>query len=105
MTGKTLNNSSAGILILILPVALSVVVLYRLWPLLLVLILLFALFRIWQNYQWQKWCAQVNPYFNQLIKENRGYLTPVDLSLKADLTARAAKTFLNNKAIDYGVAP
>ncbi|MGV2828673.1 hypothetical protein [Myxosarcina sp. GI1(2024)] len=105
MTGKPLNNSSAGILILILPLALSIVILYKLWPLLLLLALSIVAFRIWQNYQWQKWCAQVNPYFNQLIKENRGYLTPVDLSLKANLTAKAAKSFLEGKASDYGVAP
>ena len=41
----------------------------------------------------KKWCREINPYFNQLIKENQGYLTPVDLSVKANLTLRDAKIF------------
>jgi hypothetical protein len=105
MTGKVLDNGSARILILILPFAFGVVVLYKLWPLLLLLAALIIGFQIWQNYQWQKWCQEINPYFNQLIKENRGYLTPIDLSVKANLTARSAKNFLSRKSEEYGVAP
>jgi hypothetical protein len=105
MTGKVLDNDSAGILILIIPLAFAVVILYKLWPVILLLAILIVAWKIWQNYQWQKWCRQVNPYFNLLIKENRGYLTPVDLSLKANLTARSAKVFLDRKAEEYGVPP
>lgn len=105
MTGQALDRSSAGVLILILPIAFAVVILYKLWPLLLVLAVLIIAWKTWQNYQWQQWSKQVNPYFNQLIKENRGYLTPVDLSLKANLTAKAAHLFLERKADEYGVTP
>jgi hypothetical protein len=104
MTGKVLDNGSAG-LVLILPLAIAFVVLYKLWPFLLLLAALIIAFKIWQNYQWQKWCREINPYFNQLIKENRGYLTPVDLSVKANLTARAAKVFLSRKSDEYGTQP
>ncbi len=105
MTGKVLDNSSTGILVLILPVAFGFVILYKLWPFLLLLAVLIVAFKFWQNYQWQKWCGEINPYFNQLIKENRGYLTPVDLSVKANLTARAAKVFLSRKSDEYGTQP
>ena len=105
MTGKVLDNGSARILILILPFAFGVVILYKLWPILLLLAALIIGFQIWQNYQWQKWCQEINPYFNQLIKENKGYLTPIDLSVKANLTARSAKVFLSRKSEEYGVAP
>ncbi|MGL5078937.1 MAG: hypothetical protein ACRDBG_24325 [Waterburya sp.] len=104
MTGKVLDNGSAG-LVLILPLAIGFVVLYKLWPFLLLLAVLIIAFKIWQNYQWQKWCREINPYFNQLIRENRGYLTPVDLSVKANLTARAAKVFLSRKSDEYGTQP
>ena len=105
MTGKVLDNGSAGILILLIPFAFGFVVLYQLWPFLLAFAALIVAFRIWQNYQWQKWCGEINPYFNQLIKENRGYLTPVDLSVKANLTARDAKIFLTRKSDEYGTLP
>ena len=105
MTGKVLDNGSAGILVLLLPIAFSFVVLYALWPLLLVLAALIVAFKFWQNYQWQKWCGEINPYFNQLIKENQGRLTPVDLSVRANLTAKDAKIFLARKSDEYGTKP
>ncbi len=104
MTGKVLNTGSAGI-ILILPFAFAVVILYKLWPLLLLLAVLIAGFKVWQNYQWRKWCEQYDTYFNQLIKENQGYLTPVDLSVKANLSARDATAFLTRKSDEYGIQP
>ena len=104
MTGKVLNTGSAGI-ILILPLAFAVVILYKLWPLLLLLAVLIAAFKVWENYQWRKWCEQIDPYFNQLIKENQGYLTSIDLSLKANLSGRAATAFLTRKSDEYGIQP
>ena len=105
MTVKVLDNGSAGALILILPLAFSFVVLYALWPLLLLIAVAIVAFKLWQNYQWQKWCREINPYFNQLIKENQGYLTPVDLSVKANLTLKDAKIFLARKSDEYGTKP
>jgi hypothetical protein len=105
MTGKVLETGSAGVLILIIPFAFGFVVLYQLWPFLLALAVLIVALKVWQNYQWQKWCGEINPYFNQLIRENRGYLTPVDLSVKANLTAKDAKIFLTRKSDEYGTLP
>ena len=105
MPGKVLDNGSAGALVLILPLAFSFVALYALWPLLLLLAAVIVAFQLWQNYQWQKWCREINPYFNQLIKENQGYLTPVDLCVRANLTPRDAKIFLARKSDEYGTKP
>ena len=105
MTGKVLDNGSAGALVLILPLAFSFVVLYMLWPFLLLIAAVIVAFKVWQNYQWRKWCESINPDFNQLIKENQGYLTPVDLSVRANLTAKNAKIFLARKSNEYGTKP
>lgn len=102
MTGKVLDNSATGLLVLIIPIAFAINVAYKLWPLLLALLILNIAWRFWQYYQWQQWSRQVNPYFNQLIKDNRGCLTPVDLSLKANLNFKSAKIFLERKAEEYG---
>jgi hypothetical protein len=102
MTGKVLNNGTAGILVLILPIAMALVVIFTAWPLLLVLIALAIGLKIWDNYQWQRWSGQLNPSFNQLIKDNKGALTVMDWSLKANLTGRAAQRFLERKAQEYG---
>ncbi len=105
MTGKVLNTGSTSILILILPLAFAVVILYKLWPVLLLLAVLIVGFKIWQNYQWRKWCEKIDPDFNQLIKENQGYVTAIDLSVKANLKGRDAKAFLARKSDEYGVVP
>ena len=102
MTGKVLDNSAAGILVLIIPIAFAIIVVYKLWPFLLLLAILIVAWRVWQDYQWQQWSMQVNPYFNDLVKKNRGCLTPVDLALKANLPARSARIFLARKAEEYG---
>lgn len=105
MTVKVLDNGSAGVLVLLIPFAFCFVILYKFWPFLLFFAALIVAYKIWQNYQWQKWCEAINPFFNQAIKENRGYLTPVDLSLKANLSARDAKIFLTRKSDEYGIEP
>jgi hypothetical protein len=105
MTGQIINRNSNGILVLIIPVAFAIVIICQFWPVLLGLSISIVSWKAWESYQWQKWSEQVNPYFNNLIKENRGYLTPLDLSLKANLSAKAAKAFLERKSDEYGTSP
>lgn len=102
MTGKVIDSSANGILILILPIAFLIVLLFKAWPVLLALLIFSIIWQIWQQYQWQRWSQQVNPYFNDLIKENQGCLTPLDLSMKANLSASAAKRYLDRKAEEFG---
>ncbi len=102
MTGHVLERSAASILVLLIPLAFVLVLLYSIWPLLLLLVVLGLALRIWQKYRWQQWSQQVTPYFNQLVSENQGCLTPFDLAMRADLTAAAAQRFLDHKAAEYG---
>lgn len=102
MTGKVIDSSANGILILILPIAFIIVLLFKAWPVLLALLTFSIIWQIWQQYQWKRWSQQVNPYFNDLIKENQGCLTPLDLSMKANLSGAAAKRYLDRKAEEFG---
>jgi hypothetical protein len=102
MTEKEIDSSATGLLILILPIAFLIVLLFKAWPVLLALLLLSLTLRVWQKYQWQQWSKRVNPYFNQLIKENQGCLTALDLSIKANLSGSAARLFLDRKAEEFG---
>ncbi|ACK64876.1 conserved hypothetical protein [Rippkaea orientalis PCC 8801] len=102
MTGKVFNGSPAAFLVLILPLAAGVILLYEAWLWLLGLIGLTILWKVWDKYQWQQLCFQINPTFNDLLQENQGCLTPMDLSLKTNLTAKSAKRFLQRKADEYG---
>lgn len=102
MTGKVIEKSANSLLILIVPFAFLIVLLFKAWFLLLTLLILAIAWRVWETYQWQKWSQQINPFFNQLIKENQGCLTPLDLSIKANLSGNAAKQFLEKKAEEFG---
>jgi hypothetical protein len=102
MTGKVIDSSANGLLILILPIAFLIVLLFKAWPVLLALFILSIIFKIWQQYQWKQWSKQVNPYFNELVKENQGCLTPLDLSIKANLSGSAARRYLDKKAEEFG---
>lgn len=102
MTGKVIDSSATGLLILILPFAVLIVLLFKFWPVLLALLIISISFSVWQQYQWKQWSKQVNPYFNDLIKENQGCLTAVDLSMKANLSGSAARRYLDKKAEEFG---
>ncbi|MGK7943789.1 MAG: hypothetical protein AB4058_04905, partial [Microcystaceae cyanobacterium] len=102
MTGKVLSENSNGILILIFPIAAGIILLYKVWPFLLLLLFLIILWRVWDSYQWSQVSQQVNPFFNQLIQENQGCLTAMDLSMKTNMSSRSAKRFLDRKAEEYG---
>ncbi|MFP4413828.1 hypothetical protein [Coleofasciculus sp.] len=102
MTGKVIDSSTTGILILLLPIAFVFVLLFKTWPYLLALLVLIILLKIWQQYRWLQWSKQVNPFFNQLIKDNQGCLTPLDLSMKANISGTAAQRYLDRKAEEFG---
>ncbi|MBD2578594.1 hypothetical protein [Oscillatoria sp. FACHB-1406] len=102
MSGNVMERSATGLLVLIIPVAFTVVFLYAAWPILLAIGVLALALKLWQTYAWQQLSAQVNPFFNQLVKENQGCLTPLDLAATANLNASTAKHYLEKKAEEYG---
>jgi hypothetical protein len=102
MTEKAIDSSAGGCLILIFPIALLIIFLFKTWPVLLALLVLSATWNVWQRYQWQKWSQQVNPIFHKLIQENRGSITALDLSMNANLSAATAKRYLDTKAEEFG---
>ena len=102
MTGKVIDNSATNILILIIPIAVLMVLLLQAWPVLLALLVLSISIKVWQHYRWKQWSKEVNPYFNQLIKDNQGCLTPLDLSMKANLSGSDARRYLDKKSEEFG---
>jgi hypothetical protein len=102
MTGKVFNGNPAAFLILVLPLATGIVLLYKAWLWILGIVGLTILWKAWNSYRWQQWCFEINPIFNELLEINQGCLTPIDLSLKANLSARSSNRFLAQKAQEYG---
>lgn len=102
MNEKSIDSSADVALILILPIALVIILLMTTWPVLLAGVVLYFSFNYWQRYRWQQWCKKVNPTFHQLLKENRGSITALDLAMKTNFTAAIAKRYLESKAQEFG---
>ncbi len=102
MTAKAIDINASSCLVVIFPVALVIALLFTAWPVILGLAVVGGGWRVWQGYQWQQLSQQVNPFFHELIQENRGSVTTLDLAMKANLTGGAAKLFLENKAKEFG---
>ena len=102
MNEKSIDSSADVALILILPIALLIMFLFATWPVWLAGIVLNIGFNFWKRYQWQKLCQKVNPVFHQLIKENRGSITALDLAMKTNFSAATAKRYLETKAAEFG---
>lgn len=102
MSEKTIESYGKGFLVLLLPISFLIIFLVSTWRIWLGLILLVLAFNIWQIYKWQQWCLQVNPVFHQLIRENQGRITPMDLAIRGNFSGETAKRYLETKASEFG---
>ena len=101
MPAKAIDNSATGCLILIVPTAFLLAFLFVAWPVLLALVVVSAGWNMWQYYQWQQLSKQINPMFNQLILQNLGRVTVLDLAMKANLPGEIAKRYLDTKTKEF----
>lgn len=102
MSENTIETYGKTFLVLLLPISFLIVFLVNTWRILLLVLVLLMAINLWQQYRWQKWCEQVNPLFYQLIKENQGKITPMDLAIKGNFTGNQAKRYLEAKKQEFG---
>jgi hypothetical protein len=104
MSEKPIEDNGKAFLVLLLPISFLIIFLVTTWRILLALIVLVIGFRLWQEYQWQQWTLRVNPIFHQLVRENQGRLTPMDLAIKGNFPGTTAKRYLDGKASEFGAS-
>jgi hypothetical protein len=102
MSEKTIEGNGKAFLLLILPVSFLAIFLASTWRVWLGLSLLVLGFNLWQRYQWRQWCLEVNPTFHQLIQQNQGSITPIDLAAVGNFSGDRARYYLNTKAYEFG---
>jgi hypothetical protein len=103
MPERAINTKSAtGCLLILLPAALAMSALFVAWPLILGGTLLIAGGNIWQNYEWAKTARSIDPVFQQLVIQNRGEISPIDLSLKANISGKVSQRYLVSRASEFG---
>ncbi|MEH2313804.1 MAG: hypothetical protein V7K35_20935 [Nostoc sp.] len=104
MSEKPIENNGKAFLVLLLPISFLIIFLVTTWRLLLAVIFLVIGFKLWQEYQWQQWTVRVNPIFHQLVRENQGRLTPMDLAIRGNFPGTTAKRYLDGKASEFGAS-
>ncbi len=117
MSEKPIEDNGKAFLVLLLPISFLIIFLVATWRILLALIVLVIGFKLWQEYQWQQWTHRVNPIFqwqqwthrvnpifHQLVRENQGRLTPMDLAIKGNFPGTTAKRYLDSKASEFGAS-
>jgi hypothetical protein len=103
MPERAINTKSAtGCLLVLIPAALTMSALFVAWPAILGVTLLLAGGNIWQSYAWSKTSQSIDPFFQQSIVQYRGEITPLDLSIKANISGAVAKRYLATKASEFG---
>jgi len=102
MTGRVLEPNSKGLLVLILPLGVLMVLVYKAWRLILLVAFLAIAYISWDTYQWQKKCQQIDPVFGQLLKNNQGIITQADLLSSGIAKGPAARRYLEDKVQEYG---
>jgi hypothetical protein len=96
------NNAPPEFLLILIPAAFLAVVLATAWKFILGFALLLTGNSVWQSYQWTKLAQQVDPAFSRLVIEQKGEVSPLQLSARAQIGPAVANRYLNNKAVDLG---
>jgi hypothetical protein len=103
MPERAINTKSAtGCMLVLIPAALTMSALFVAWPVILGVTLAIAGGNIWQNYEWSKMARSIDPVFQQLIVQNRGEVSSLDLSLKANVSGKVSDRYLVAKASEFG---
>lgn len=103
MPERAINTKSAtGFLLILIPAALAMSALFVAWPFILAVTVLIAGGNVWQGYEWSKTARSIDPVFQQLIIQNRGEITPLDLSLNAKVSGAISNRYLAAKASEFG---
>ena len=103
MPERAINTKSAtGCLLVLIPAALTMSALFVAWPVILGVTLLIAGGNVWQSYEWSKTAQSIDPIFQQLIVQNRGEISPIDLSLRANVSGKVSQRYLAIRADEFG---
>ncbi|WP_373542703.1 hypothetical protein [Chamaesiphon sp.] len=105
MPERAINPKNAtGFLLILIPAALAMSALFVAWPFILGMTVLIAGGNMWQSYEWSKTTRSIDPVFQQLIVQNRGEITPLDLALTAKISGAVSNRYLAARASEFGTS-
>lgn len=98
-----LKKDDGGYIVFGIAIALGLLVMKDVIPLLLLLVGGVASWRLWKRYQKKQQDKQthLNEVFYQLVRENEGWITALDLAMNAQVSAEDVREFLDQKATEF----
>ena len=97
------KKDDSGYVVFGIAIALGLLVMKDTIPLLLLLVGGIGAWRFWKRYQkkQQEQLAHLNGVFYRLIKENNGWITPLDLAMNSQVGAEDVREYLDRKAMEF----
>lgn len=97
------KENSPSLLILPIAVLVGVGLIAMTWRALFLGGMVIAAWQVWSRYQQRSRLQQAHlkSLFYQLIQENRGYITPLDWAIKANLPGEQAQQYLNERVREF----
>jgi hypothetical protein len=103
MSEKVIDTKNAPYFLLILvPAALAMSTIFVAWRQILAGTAILVGVSIYQLKKWADKVKSIDPFFQRLIVQNRGEITPIDLSFDANISGAQATRYLAEKAQEFG---
>jgi hypothetical protein len=103
MSEKVIYPKNAPYFLLILvPAALALSTIFVAWRQILVGMGIFVGIGIYQLKKWGETVRSIDPFFQRLIVQNRGEISPIDLTIAANISGSQANKYLAEKAQEFG---
>jgi hypothetical protein len=103
MSEKVIYQKNAPYFLLILvPAALALSTIFVAWRQILVGMGIFVGIGIYQLKKWGEMVRSIDPFFQRLIVQNRGEISPIDLTIAANISGAQATKYLAEKAQEFG---
>jgi hypothetical protein len=103
MSEKVIDTKNAPYFLLILvPAALAMSTIFVAWRQILAGTAILIGVSIYQLKKWADKVKSIDPFFQRLIVQNRGEITPIDLSFNANISGAQATRYLAEKAQEFG---
>ncbi len=103
MSEKVIDTKNAPYFLLILvPAALAMSTIFVAWRQILAGAAILVGVSVYQLKKWGDKVKSIDPFFQRLIVQNRGEITPIDLSFGANISGAQATRYLAEKAQEFG---
>ncbi len=102
MSEKVIYQKAPYFLLILVPAALALSTIFVAWRQILAAMGILVGISIYQLKKWGETVRAIDPFFQRLIVQNRGEISPIDLTIAANISGAQATKYLAEKAQEFG---